>query len=377
MKKILITLIICFLSINIYAQEKITTELKNAYEKENYDLIISEHSEKANEYPAKAIYYIGMSYYMKADDNNTIKLMDLSIKKDKSDPDAYFIKGMTFNYLGQLEKAVVSFKKAIELDSSNTNYYSGLGDSYLNLKKYGKALKSYITATEKTEPIERPFAMIPQMYAELNLPKKALLAFYKSKESVSKESNSYINALYNIGLYEFLNKDFEKSEIAYKELIELAPNDYQSYAKLIQVYYSKKEYEKAEPLKEKLYKAYKKGELKGNLKTMFCFDQFQWKGKTILTFEKFAVKEDELYYKHIFYIPIEEGKTEFTIQTENSPISEELGTGKYAVGMDKNGTHSTFGFIKENFEYDNLKSIVVKILEEQIKAGASSRKGKN
>ena len=110
---------------------------------------------------------------------------------------------------------------------------------------------------------------------------------------------------------------------------------------------------------------------------MFCFDQFQWKGKTILTFEKFAVKEGELYYKHIFYIPIEEGKTEFTIQTENSPISEELGTGKYAVGMDKNGTHSTFGFIKENFEYDNLKSIVVKILEEQIKAGASSRKGKN
>ena len=282
-----------------------------------------------------------------------------------------------FNYLGQLEKAVGSFKKAIELDSSNTNYYSGLGDSYLNLKKYGKALKSYITATEKTEPIERPFAMIPQMYAELNLPKKALLAFYKSKESVSKESNSYINALYNIGLYEFLNKDFEKSEIAYKELIELAPNDYQSYAKLIQVYYSKKEYEKAEPLKEKLYKAYKKGELKGNLKTMFCFDQFQWKGKTILTFEKFAVKEDELYYKHIFYIPIEEGKTEFTIQTENSPISEELGTGKYAVGMDKNGTHSTFGFIKENFDRFKLKSIVVKILEEQIKAGASSRKGKN
>ena len=207
MKKILITLIICFLSINICAQEKITTELKNAYEKENYDLIISEHSEKANEYPAKAIYYIGMAYYMKADDNNTIKLMDLSIKKDKSDPDAYFIKGMTFNYLRQLEKAVGSFKKAIELDSSNTNYYSGLGDSYLNLKKYGKALKSYITATEKTEPIERPFAMIPQMYAELNLPKKALVAFYKSKESVSKESNSYINALYNIGLYEFKNRE--------------------------------------------------------------------------------------------------------------------------------------------------------------------------
>lgn len=377
MKKILIALIICLLSVNSYTQEKIVTELKNAYDKEEYNLIISKHSEKANEYPAKAIYYIGMAYYMKADDNNAIKFMDLSIKKDKSDPDAYFIKGMTFNYLGQLEKAIESFEKAIELDSSNTNYYSGLGDSYLNLKKYEKALNSYIIATEKNEPVERPFNMIPQIYAELNKPNKALEAFYKSKESISKESDSYINALYNIGLYEFLNKDFNKSEIAYKELIEVASKDYQSYAKLIQVYYSKKEYEKAKPLKEKLYIAYENGELKGNLKNMFCFDQFEWKGKTILAFEKFAVKEGELYYKHIFYIPIEAGKTEFTIQTENSPISEELGTGKYAVGMDKNGTHSTFGFIEENFEYDNLKSIVIKILEKQIKAGASSRKGKN
>jgi hypothetical protein len=49
--------------------------------------------------------------------------------------------------------------------------------------------------------------MIPQIYAELNQPDKALLAFYKSKESISKDSDSYINALYNIGLYEYLNKN--------------------------------------------------------------------------------------------------------------------------------------------------------------------------
>lgn len=97
-----------------YAQEKITTELKNAYGEEKYDLIISEHSTKASEYPAKAIYYIGMAYYMKADDNNVIKLMDLSIEKDKTDPDAYFIKGMTFNYLEQFDKAIESFNKVDE-----------------------------------------------------------------------------------------------------------------------------------------------------------------------------------------------------------------------------------------------------------------------
>ena len=362
------------MSLSNYAQEQITAELEKAYGEEKYDLIISEHSDKVSGYPAKAIYYVGMAYYMKADDNNVLKLMGLSIKKDKTDPDAYFIKGMTLNYMEQFDKAIESFNKAIELDSNNSNYFSGLGDSYISQKKYEKALSTYITATKKNEPIDRPFTMIPQIYAELNQPDKALEAFYKSKETISKESDSYINALYNVGLYEFLNKDYDKSEIAFKELIELAPTDYNSYAKLIQVYYGKKEYGKAKPFKEKLYKAYEQGKLTDNLKSMFCFDQFDWNDKLILAYERFAVKKGKLYYKHIFYITNNKGETEFTIQTENSPVSVELGGPKYVLGMDKSGTHSTFRYgFEEDLNYDDLKKTVILVLEEKIKAGASSR----
>jgi tetratricopeptide (TPR) repeat protein len=375
MKKTLLTLTICLLSLNSYSQEQITSELEKAYGEKKYEFIISEHSEKVSEYPAKAIYYVGMAYYMKADDNNTLKLMDLSIKKDNTDPDAFYIKGMTLNYMNQYGKAIESFNKAIALDSSNSNYFSGLGDSYISQEKYEKALSAYITATEKNEPIDRPFTMIPQIYAALNQPEKALEAFYKSKQTISKESNSYIIALYNIGLYEFLNKDYNKSEIAYNELIEIAPTDYDSYAKLIQVYYGKKEYEKAKPLKKTLYQAYEQGKLSGNIKTMFCFDQFDWNNKLILAYERFAVNEGKLYYKHIFYITNEQGETEFTIQTENSPISVELGGPKYMLGMDKNGTHSTFRYgFEENFKYEDLKKTVILVLEEKIKAGVSSRK---
>ncbi len=372
----MLTLIIGFLSLINHSQEIITSDIEKAYEEEKYDLIISEHSDKVNEYPAKAIYYVAMAYYMKANDNKVLELMDLSIQKDKTNPDSYFIKGMTFNFMGQFDKAINSFKKAIELDSTNSNYFTGLGDSYFSQKKYNEALTAYKTATEKNEPIDRPFTMIPQIYAELNQSEKALEAFYKSKETISKESDSYINALYNIGLYELLNKNYSKSEIAYKELIELAPTDYDSYAKLIQVYYGKKEYEKAEPFKNKLYQAYEQGMLKDNLKNMFCFDQFDWNGRLIFAYERFAEKEGELYYKHIFYIPNEKGETKFTIQTENSPVSVEMGGPKYAVGMDKNGTHTTFVFIDENFKYDDLKKIVLRVLDEQIKPSANSRKGK-
>lgn len=377
MKKVIFTMLISFTSLMVYSQEDLTKSIKVQYENEQYDQIISDHSDKVKDYPAKAIYYVGMAYYMKADDNNCLKFMDLSIKKDETDADAFFIKGMTSNYMGQFDNAIKSFNKAIQLDSTNSNYFSGLGDSYVSQEKYEKALSSYITATEKKDPIDRPFTMIPQIYAELNQPEKALESFYKSKETISKESDSYINALYNIGLYEFLNKDYDKSESAYKELIELAPNDFHSYAKLIQVYYGKKEYDKAKPLIEKLYQAYEKGILKDNLKSMFCFDQFDWKDKLILAYERFAVKEGELYYKHVFYVTNNKGETEFTIQTENSPISVELGGPKYVLGMDKNGTHSTFGFgLNEDFKYEDLKSSVIKVLEEKVKPSASSRPGK-
>lgn len=378
MKKILLTLIICLLTLNNYAQEQIVTELKNAYQEGKFDAIIAKHSEKVNEYPAKAIYYVGMAFYMKADDNNTIKLMDLSISKDNSDPDAYFIKGMTLNYLGQFDKAVASFQNAIELDASNSNYFSGLGDSYFNEKKYKKALSAYVSATEKQEKIDRPFTMIPQIYAEINQPEKALKAFYTAKENIAKDSDSYITALYNIGQYELLNKNYDKAELALKELVELSPTDYHSFSKLIQVYYGKQEYEKAEPYKRKLYQASKQGLLDGNLQNEFCFDQFVWKNKVIFGFERFEEKPGKIYYKHVFYVTNEQtGKTEFTIQTENSPIAIENGYEKYILGMSKNGEHSTFNYgIKENFEYDYLKKMVLKILNEEIKPTASSRSPK-
>ena len=200
MKKVIFTMLISFSSLMVYSQEDLTKSIKVQYENEQYDQIISDHSHKVKDYPAKAIYYVGMAYYMKADDNNCLKLMDLSIKKDETDADVFFIKGMTYNYMGKFDNAIKSFNKAIQLDSTNSNYFSGLGDSYVSQEKYEKALSFYITATKKKDPIDRPFTMIPQIYAELNQPEKALESFYKSKETISKKSDSYINALYNICL---------------------------------------------------------------------------------------------------------------------------------------------------------------------------------
>lgn len=378
MKKILLIIAVFCLQNSLFAQMDNSEELKKLYENKEYDKIINEYSQGKEQLSAKSIYYLGMAHYMKEDDEKCIQMMNLSIQKDGADPDPYFIMGMTLNYLGKFNKAINSFEQAINIYPSKSDYFSGLGDSYIGLGEYDKALSAFQESIEKEDPIDRPFTMIPQIYSAQGKNAEALKAFYLAKENISKEGRSYVTVLYNIGLLELLQNNYDKAEPVFKELIELYPEDYHSYSKLVQIYYAKGEYSKATPYKESLYKAYNEGVLTGSLKEMFCFDQFEWKDKLIQVFERFEEKEGELYYKHLFYVVNQNSEIEFRLQTESSPISVQLGGPKYLIGMDKGGEHSTFNYgFEEDFEYEELKQTIVKILEGKIKSTTTLRKNKD
>jgi tetratricopeptide (TPR) repeat protein len=374
MKNILISFFLLLSSLTIFAQDKITDELKVLSDNKQFDRIIELYASKTTEYSAKSLYYIGQAFYMKADDNNCIKFMNLSIDKNSKDPAPYFIKASTLNYMQKYNEAVKVFQTAISIKSDDAVFYIGLGDSYYNLEEFNVALNAYIKATEQKDCPDRPYSMIPQIYSDQKNNEKALAAFYIAKSKINKESDSYITVLFNIGLIESLNGNFDKAEPAFVELIQLDSSDFHSYAKLIQIYYHNKEYWKAKPLKDKLYQAYKKGELKGNMKDMFCFDQFKWNDKQIQAFERFEEGSKDIYNKHLFYVKDVDDKIIFRIQTEYSPTSVELGGSKYLLCMTRGETHSTFNIgFNDNFNYEDLKKNVIDILEEKVKPTATSK----
>lgn len=378
MKKILLLITVVCLQNSLFAQNDKSEEIKALYENEEYDKIITEYSQDKEQLSAKSIYYLGVAHFIKEENEKCIQMMNLSIQKDDTDPGPYYIKGLTLNYLGKFNEAINSFEQAIKIDPDYSDYFSSLGDSYISIEEYDKALSAYQESIEKENPIDRPFIMIPQIYSAQGKNAEALKAFYLAKENISKEGNSYITILYNIGLLELLQDNYNKAEPAFKELIEFYPEDYHSYSKLIQIYYAKKEYDKATPYKKSLYEAYNKGVLTDNLKEMFCFDQFEWKDKLIQVFERFEEKEGELYYKHLFYVVNQKNEIEFRLQTENSPISVELGGPKYLIGMDKDGAHSTFNYgFDEDFEYEKLKDTIIEILEDKIKPTTTLRINKD
>jgi tetratricopeptide (TPR) repeat protein len=374
MNKIFFSFILTFCSLTVFGQDTLTTTLKNLSDDKKYDKIIEKYAPTPKDYSAKSLYYIGLAYYMKEDDNNCIKFMNLSIDKESKDPKPYYIKASTLNYMKNFDEAVKTFQSAIELNPNECEYYGGLGDAYYNLQKGDLAIEAYKKAIQQKDPSDRPFSMIAQIYSEQKKNDKSLEAFYVAKSRISKKSDSYINALFNIGLFESMNKNYDKAEIAYVELIDLSPADYHSYGKLIQVYYAKKEYEKAKPYKDKLYEAHKKGILKDNLKDMFCFDQFKWNDKLIQAYERFEENSKDIYNKHLFYVVNADDKVDFRIQTEYSPISVEQGGSKYLLCMTKGKTHSTFNIgFNDNFKYEDLKKSVIAILEDKVKPTATSR----
>ncbi len=370
--KFLAALLFTIGSFMTFAQDNIADELKTLSDKNQYNKVI-EHASKSADYSAKALYYIGMAYYMKEDDMNCLKFMDLSIGKSSNDPAPYYIKASTLNYMQKYNEAIKCFESAIGLKSDDALFYTGLGDSYYELGKLDLALEAYQKATAQTPCPDRPYSYIAQIYSDQKKDDKALEAYYIAKSKIDKSSGSYINTLFNIGLYEALKGNDDEAEKAFLELLQLEPEDYHSYAKLIQIYYHKKEYEKAKPLKDKLYEAHRKGLLKDNLVDMFCFDQFKCNGKFIRAFERYEEGSKDLYNKHLFYVLDENEKIEFRIQTEYSPVSVEMGGSKYLLCQTKGDTHGTFlvGF-NDDFKYDDLKEKVIDIVEGKLKPSASS-----
>ena len=364
-----------FLNLTSFAQDNLSLKLKSFIDNGQYNKIIDEYALNYKDYSSDALYYIGLAYYMKEDNNNCLKFMNLTIDKDPEDTRAFYIKGSTLNYLKKYEEAIKSFQAAIALKPDDAQFYSGIGDAYYNSGKKEQALGGYKKAIQLANPPDRAFIRVAEIYAEQHQDAKSLEAYYVAKSKISEKSASYTNTLYNIGKFEAANKSYDKAEVSFAELILLSPKDYEVYEKLIQLYYAQKKYEKAIPLKDKLYKAFANGELKNTLGDRFCFDIFKWKNKTIVGYERFESKsKDPLFDKHLFFVMNADRITEFKILTEYSAISVEQSGPKYLLCMEKGNSHSTFNIgFNDNVNYDDLKKSVIDILEEKVKPSAISK----
>src|SRR5262245_33004072 len=249
------------------------------------------------------------------------------------------------------------------------------------------ALAASMSSVAQVKPQNRPQdeAAAEKAFNDGN----GLMGQRKYKEALSRYQEGLVKIpdspglLFNGGLAAFMNKDFATAEKLWKSLTELDSDDWQARAKLVQAYQALGDLKARDEQRQKLLDLRKSGKSEDlNKLDYYCREQFEAAGKKLMVFEHFELK-GERALRYVFSVLDESGEGEaFRIslgsyQTTNLVAAEtgSLKKGERLFHLDgyyKWG-HATYGFFTPEPSYDEVRKIVIGILEEKIQPQSQSR----
>ncbi len=356
---VFIILVLPLLYLSAYGQD-VNAEIASAFEQEQYQFLLDfENKEALN---ASSYFTLGFVNYKSSQDAKALAYFDLAVHEDPAIADYHFYQAMCNLYLRNFNKAEAGILKAINLHDNNPLYQIAQGDIYYNQNKLLLALPCYEQAIKIEGCPDRAYVMKSQLLADLGYLNQAIKAYEYALGKVDPFDEGYTDCLFNLGMIYIENYDYERAISILSQLVELRPLDYEVMAKMVQSYYALNDFENAEKWKQKIYQGYKSGLLPKQMNEMFCFDQFIFEGHKIMAFESFNEPDNNLYYKHIFYVVSPDGKIQFSIQTEHSTLISSLNK-HYVLGKTQNGGHSSYfeHLFEKDFDYIQLKKAVMDV----------------
>ena len=373
MKKFLLFIISFFVTYS-FGQTESSRNLKLLFEQNKYDEIINYQPKDNQQLSAEELFYKGKAFYMMSADEQANQYFDLAIEKGPVFGSMYFHKAMILLYANKLNESLSLFDKAISLSPTESDFYAGKAEAFSALKKTDSAQVYFEKATQLPFCKPRAFVMLGQIYQGQNKYEQALASYQQALSQLSENDEMYQNTSFNLGLTQQLSGKIDDSRKTFEKHTMLYPTDYQAVAKMIQVYYALQQFEKAAPLKKKLYAAHQAKQLKADMEKQFCFDQFIWNGKRVMAFEKFAEPDDFLFAKHHFYVMTDNNDIDYQIDSESSAaIRMSNSKNQYVLCLVKNQKHHTYWqyVFNDDYQYPDLKAAVLNILNEKAKPSAS------
>lgn len=371
--------LMALLSVLLQAQTSLADTLRSLYKDGKYDAVIKYKPKKGEELNAKALYFKGMAHYMKSEDAEAMKYLDMALQKGPADYDMYYYKGMLHYYAKKYEEAIPLFDKAIALLSDEPDFYLGKGDAYYSLGKNDSAIACLEKATALPHCKSRAFRLLGDLYQDNKSYGLALDNFQKALALLTPQDEEYQDCSYNVGLMQLLLGNGEAAKATLEKHVSEYSADYHAVAKLIQAYYTLGEFDKAAPYKRILYEKHKENKLTGGMKNMFCFDQFIWSGKRVMAFENFEEPNETNMSKHHFYVTNDKGEIDYKIDSETSFAVKMTGdSNKYVLCLVKNEVHYTYWqyIFNDDYKYPDLKAAVIAILDDKVRPGASFQPAK-
>lgn len=355
MKKILILICISVIGGSIFSQieaqswKQSDSEIKKIFESEQYYEIINKYAPKPKkDLSLDELIYVGWAYYMFGEIDKAKEYSDIALKKGDQNATVYYLKGLIDLSKKKTDEALEAYEKAIKLDMSVGNYYTAVGNIYMDKGDIQKAIDYYNLGITVSKPSEQAYYMLADTYAGIGDKEKALKSFYEAKAQVQKDKELYATILYNIGTMEMDRKKYKKAIVAFSELIEYFPDDYYTHTSLVQCCYALQDYIMGDMYKDNLYIAYQNGTLTGSeFADKFCVDNFMIDSKMVSCYEYFQSTTFEDAENVPIYI--------FYVVNPNGMIEAEL---RYNYIADRNEDKGSFELTAHRVDTGELSSII-------------------
>lgn len=373
MKNILTFIFISFIFICSLGQT--VTDL---YKNKNYSELIK-FEQKGDKLEAQEFHMIGFAYFQLGNDQKAIENYDKAIAKGYDNGSTYFYKGLSFCYLKQYDDAMKNIEIALQKEPENQEFMNQKGLIYKYKGQEDKALNVFEQATKLPNTFGEPYFWIAYIYHGKEDFQKALDLYYIALDKVPKTNSHYQTTLESIGQLEYtFTKNYLKSAEAYSEAIQLDKENYELYYKLIKAYNAGKEYKKGENIFKLVKIAFENGKLPKEdmeIKTI-RIAEFEWNGQRATIIKSLVDPKNTLDISYKVFLINKKGDAlerrfviEKTVQFENN------GPNHLLCEQDKKtGDHITYpyGWIEDEIPLDDLEKVVKLVLDGKMKYAAKS-----
>tara|TARA_B100000795_G_C22754940_1_gene421088 strand:- start:182 stop:1348 length:1167 start_codon:yes stop_codon:yes gene_type:complete len=373
--KLILGLILSFAFNLAYSQT-----VEELYNNRNFPELIK-FADKSEALTRDQLYCVGYAFFQLENDKKAIEMYDKAIAKGLDDDNIHLYKGLSLRYDKQYDKAIESFKTAINRNPKGQKNYTELANTFYYQEKYDSALVYFYKARELEFQLGDPYFKIPYIFHIQEDFKKALEEYKVSASLINKNDAKYIELLKSIGQLEYtVFENYDNAIKAYSEMISLVPDNYDLYPKLIKAYYANENHSKGDSLFKTMKVEYDKETLSEEYQKYgsVAIDEFKWNGQKVTTYHYFKEAKESLDIMYKIHLLSKDGKSvERTLMTEKTIQFEKDGAKHLLCEREKSGVHHTYpyGWSTDEIDYASLKKSVILVLNKEMKPSASSNFG--
>lgn len=191
----------------------------------NLDKLIDVYKQKHNKPKKKAtdsnvLFDQGNKYYREREFEKAIKTYKEAIEVNPDDKEIYFNLGLVYFKVNRLNESIVAYKNAIKIKPDDEHIHNNLGMAYMKLERFDEAIISFQEAIRLRSDYGDAHYDLGLVYAQKGNTNEAIVSFEEAIKSNPNDKGAY----FNLGLAYRKLELLDKAISAYKKAITLNPN---------------------------------------------------------------------------------------------------------------------------------------------------------